>query len=129
MGRTKKCTQATRLARFNKGKQFIDAAAIIEEDADEQDLIDAYITLCVHAGIAAADVICCARLGEHARGDSHDEAVPLLRKIDNKAASDLKTLLDMKTPASYSDAPMSVAKRRQAKRAAERLMDIARQEA
>ncbi len=107
MGRTKKCTQATRLARFNKGKQFIDAAAIIEEDADEQDLIDAYITLC----------------------DSHDEAVPLLHKIDNKAASDLKTLLDMKTPASYSDAPMSVAKRHQAKRAAERLMDIARQEA
>lgn len=43
--------------------------------ADEAaDVSDAYVTLLVHAGIAAADVICCQRLGEHALGDSHAEA-------------------------------------------------------
>ncbi len=127
MGRTKKCTQLTRRARLSKGEQFSETADIIETVLEENDLIDAYITLCVHAGIAAADVICCARLGMHASGDAHDEAVPLLRKIDQKAATDLKTLLDMKTPASYSDAPLSVTKRRQAKRAADRLMEMARE--
>ena len=127
MGRVKKCTQASRRARLAKGEQFSGAADIIETATEESVLIDAYVTLCVQAGIAAADVICCARLGEHASGDAHDEAVPLLRKVDRKAATDLKTLLDMKTPASYSDAPLSLAKRRQAKRAADRLMDMARQ--
>jgi len=31
---------------------------------DANDVADAYVTLCVHAGIAAADVICCTRFGE-----------------------------------------------------------------
>ncbi len=122
----KTCTAEMRRARLAKGEQFSDAAAMIEDLEDETDLIDAYITLCVHAGIAAADVICCARLGEHSTGPGHDTAVPLLRTVDGKLGSSLKTLLDMKTPAGYSDQPMSVARRRQAKRAAEALMAAAR---
>ncbi len=125
MGNTK-CGEVSRRARLGKGRQFSEAAAIIEALVDEKDLIDAYITLCVHAGIAAADAICCARLGEHASGPGHDGAVPLLRKVDPKLASSLKVLLDMKTPAGYSDQPLSVLKRRQAKRAAESLMAAAR---
>jgi len=40
----------------------------ISELADEhEDVADAYVTLCVHAGIAASDVICCATLVETAR--------------------------------------------------------------
>jgi hypothetical protein len=50
--------------------------------ADEAaDVADAYVTLLVHAGIAASDVICCARLGEHAQGDNHVEAVALLAPL------------------------------------------------
>lgn len=70
----KQCTEPTRRARPGKGEQFREAAAIIETLVDEKDLIDAYVTLCVHAGIAAADVIRCARPGQHSSGPGHEEA-------------------------------------------------------
>lgn len=53
-------------------------------------------------GIAAADAICAARLGEHARGENHDEAVALLSTVDKAAAAHLRALLGMKTLAGYS---------------------------
>ena len=57
-----------------KARQFVEAAETVEALADDaNDVADAYVTLCVHAGIAAADVICCRRLGEHKAGYS---AVP-----------------------------------------------------
>jgi len=52
-----------------KADQFYLAAETIATTIEDQDIADAYVTLCVQAGIAAADVICCARLGEHAQGD------------------------------------------------------------
>lgn len=66
-----RCTEAMRRGRLQKGRQFLEAASMIGLLADESDLIDAHITLCVHAGIAAADVICCARLGIHASGQKN----------------------------------------------------------
>jgi hypothetical protein len=58
-----------------KARQFSDAATLISELAsDDSNLGDAYITLCVHAGIAAADVVCCSRLGVHASGQDHAAA-------------------------------------------------------
>ncbi|MFD6893254.1 hypothetical protein ACFWB0_01730 [Rhodococcus sp. NPDC060086] len=53
---------------MNKAEQFFDAAAIVNELADNNDL-DAVVTLWVHAGIAASDVICCARLGKYSQSD------------------------------------------------------------
>lgn len=70
---TKRCTEADRRGRPAKARQFLEALA------DEDDLLDALVTLCAHAGIAGADVVCCARLGEHATGQNRtDEAVELL---------------------------------------------------
>lgn len=38
---------------MHKASQFIEAAGMIRELADEhEDVADAYVTLCVHAGIA-----------------------------------------------------------------------------
>jgi hypothetical protein len=77
--RTKDCDSATRAGRLQKARQFMDAANTIETLADDGvDVADAYVTLCVHAGIAAADVICCARLGKHSQGEDHVSAVGLL---------------------------------------------------
>jgi hypothetical protein len=77
--RSVKADDAVRRGRMAKAEQFADAAVVLHELADEAaDIADAYVTLCVHAGIAAADVICAARLGEHCRGENHDEAVALL---------------------------------------------------
>jgi hypothetical protein len=126
MARTVRCTDTTRAGRLAKAQQFWSAAQTIERSAeDETTISDAYTTLAIHAGIAAADVICCARLDEHARGDDHDEAVALLAQADRDRAKDLATLLRMKTRSGYSDEPISRTNRHRAQRAAARLVQAA----
>lgn len=67
--RTTDCNREMRAGRLAKAEQFSAAAETVEILADEDsDIGDAFVTLCVHAGIAAADVVCCARLGVHAPG-------------------------------------------------------------
>lgn len=123
--RTKKCTAAVREGRKAKARQFWDAAEILDTLVADQedDLVDAYITLCVHAGIAAADVVCCARTGNHAQGQDHEEAIALLTSVDKTLAGDLETLLKMKTRSGYSDRRSPRSERARAKRAARRLVD------
>ena len=82
--------------------------------------------MCVLAGIAAADVICCVRLGEHADGQAHNAAVALLAKVDQKLATSLGILLRQKTDSAYREKASSSAKRRAAKHAAEVLVEAAR---
>lgn len=95
--------------------------------ADEAgDVADAYVTLCVHAGIAAADVICGARLGVHARGESHADAIALLARADKAAPKHLDTLLRMKTRAEYSHTPVSRDRAVRAGRAVDALLETAR---
>lgn len=122
---TRRCTDADRRGRLAKARQFLDAAELVETLADEDDLLDALVTPCVHAGIAAADVICCVRLGEHATGQNHTEAVELLARVDKTTARDLSKLLGMKTRAGYSSTPISAANSRSALRGATRLVAAA----
>ena len=97
----------------------MDAARTIESLADEAiDVADAYVTLCVHAGIAAADVICCARLGKHSLGDEHGAAIRLLEQASPVDAKHLRALLGMKTKAGYTAIPVSGSERTRAGRAA-----------
>lgn len=81
---------------------------------------------CVHAGVAAADAICCARLGEMARGEDHRAAVGLVGKVDKALANDLGTLLGMKTRAGYDHTPIGATNRKRAGRVALRLLTEAR---
>jgi len=122
----RRCTEATRAGRLAKANQFFVAAETIATTIEDQDIADAYVTLCVHAGIAAADVICCARLGEHAQGDDHQEAVALLTKADRTNAKYLRLLLDLKTRSGYSAAPTSKTDQKRAGRAAATLVTAAR---
>ena len=92
---------------------------------DDQQIADAYVTLCVHAGIAAADVICCARLGKHSVGDDHQAAVALLNRADKVSAKHLKALLDMKTRSGYSPTLTSGSDQTRAGRAAAALLRTA----
>jgi hypothetical protein len=102
VARTRRCPPAVRLGRLQKAAQLFDAAVVVQSLADEDgEIADAYVTLCVHAGIAASDVICCARLGEHAQGENHGEAVELLGKADKDSSKHLRTLFGMKTKAGY----------------------------
>lgn len=125
--RTKLCGTAVTRGRLHKANQFLAAAEMIRDLIDDHDdVADAYVTLCIHAGIAASDAICCAALGEHAQGENHDEAVGLLAKVDKDIAKHLRTLLGMKTKAGYSHMPMTVDEFKRAGRAAEALVERAR---
>lgn len=121
---------ATVEGRLRKAEQFMEAADTIHELADdERDVADAYVTLCVHAGIAASDAICGAALGQHVRGDDHSAAVAQLSKVrpnGRDLAESLRTLLSMKTRAGYSHERVSAHDRKRAGRAAQKLLSAAR---
>jgi hypothetical protein len=126
--RTRPCPASVHSGRLAKALQFWEAAETLDIVADEDDdLADAFITLCIHAGIAAADVLCCSRLGEYAQGQDHNEAVTLLQSVDKSAAKSLSALLDMKTRSGYSAIKSSTADRRRAKRSADALIQAAKQ--
>jgi hypothetical protein len=128
--RTRTCDEALVAGRLRKAEQFLEAADMIRDVADdEHELGDAYVTLCVHAGVAAADVICCVALGVHALGEDHNEALSLLgtvRPEGTELAKSLAALLGMKTRAGYSALPVTVENRKRATRQTERLVRAAR---
>jgi hypothetical protein len=128
--RTRRCDEATISGRLRKAEQFLDAAETIRDFADdERDIGDALVTLCVHAGIAAADVLCCVALGEHAQGEDHNEALDLLGRVrpdGPEFAKSLRPLLGMKTRAGYSHRAASSDDRKRALRHATKLVRAAR---
>ena len=127
MARTRPCTAEIRRGRLRKSAQFLDAAGLIAEIADEEsEIADVYVTLCVNAGIAASDVICCARLGQYPQGEDHNEAVELLSKADARSARHLRLLLAMKAKAAYSHSRATPEESKRAGRAAEALVETAR---
>lgn len=125
MAETKRCTAPTRAGWLAKARQFLLSAETIATVGDDQEIADAFVTLCVHAGIAAADVICCAKLGVYHVGDNHNEAVALLASVDKSASKHLNGLLDMKTRSGYSPVLTSAADQKRAGRAAAALVAIA----
>lgn len=126
MPRSTRCSQSARAGRLKKGEQFWDAAELVREFADDEDVGDAYVTLCVHAGIAAADVVCCSRLGRHAQGEKHEEALALLAQADRTLRGHLAALLQLKTRSGYSSQFTATADQKRAGRAAGALMEAAR---
>jgi len=127
MARISPCTPDVRRGRLRKAGHFLDAANLIADQAGtEPGSADAFITLCIHAGIAASDVICCARLGQHAQGENHNEALALLGQADSGSVKHLRVLLSMKTKAGYSHAEATAADAKRAGRAAETLVETAR---
>jgi hypothetical protein len=129
---TRPCDDAVMKGRLRKASQFFQAAADIDELADDEaEVRDAVVTLLVHAGIAAADVICCKVLREFTVGsESHSEAVQLLAKVRNPDGKQLSTrlsqLLGVKTKAGYTHRSVTATERKQAQRAAEQLVEAAR---
>ena len=112
---------------MRKAEQFYSAAEIVRELVDDEDDVDdALVTLWVHAGIAASDVVCCARLGEHAYGDNHNDAVALLGSADQAMAKHLRILLGLKTRSGYTHTPTGEDDVKRAQRAAEALIEAAR---
>jgi hypothetical protein len=124
------CNDAIIAGRLRKAEQFLDVAAMVRDLADnEADVGDALVTLCVHAGIAASDVICCEALGHFVQGEDHLQAVAELSKVrpdGEDLGKDLRALLQMKTRAGYAAPPVNADQRKRAWRRAESLVDAAR---
>lgn len=104
MTRTNDCTPAITAGRVAKSEEFFDAAEAIDALGQGR---DAAATLYIHAGIAAADVLCCRALGRHAQGQNHGEAVELVSAVDKEAGRHLSTLLKHKTRSGYGARSLS----------------------
>jgi hypothetical protein len=117
--------------RLRKAEQFLDVAAMVRDLADDEaDVGDAFVTLCIHAGIAASDVICCKALGHFVQGEDHLQAVAELSKVTpdgQRLGNDLRQLLQMKNRAGYAAPPVNAGQRKRAWRRAESLVEAARQ--
>jgi hypothetical protein len=120
-GRTRKCSKAVQTGRLTKATEFHDAAVLVEDVAP-----NAAVDLFVDAGIAAADVICCVRLGIYATGENHMEAIDLLEKAEPGVAKHLRTLLGMKSKVAYTHQSVGSDDRKKASRAAANLVEAAR---
>jgi hypothetical protein len=127
--RIKDCDDAVAAGRFRKAEQFLEAAQNVRDLADDEaEVGDVLVTLCVHAGIAASDVICCTALGHFVQGDDHNQAVAELSKVrpdGEKLGNDLRALLMMKARAGYAAPPVTADQRKRAWRRAEALVDAA----
>ena len=114
MAETKRCSASVRAGRMAKARQSLVAAETVATIIDDQEIADAFVALCAHAGIAVAAVICCAGLGMFHLGESHNEAVALLGSVDKSAARQLKALLYMKTRSGYGPVLTSAADQKRA---------------
>lgn len=123
---SRECDAEIRRGRLRKGDGFFRVASDAAVLDDSGDALDAVVTLYVHAGIAAADAICCARLGRYSTGENHAEAIGLLATVSSTDSRHLATLLAMKTKAGYSHRPATAADAKRAARAAGHLLDGAR---
>lgn len=126
--RTHRCTAATVQGRLTRAVEFFGSAE--DERLEHPERVNTWVSLYILAGIAAADVICCKALGQHAHGDNHAEAVALLRSVQpdgTELATALGVLLGMKTRAGYGEHPVSADDRARAPRRARQLVDASRQ--
>lgn len=78
----------------------------------------------VLAAVAAADAMCCARSGQHYRGEDHRAAADFLEQVtgDRSLASALRDALDLKDSGHYGLANVSKTNAAKAIRRAERLV-------
>lgn len=127
--RTRPCSEVITSGRLRKAQTFLLAAEALDAAVvGNTDLDDAFVTLCVHTGIAASDVLCCRHMDVHSQGERHQDAVGLLRRVHPdgpRLAGDLSVLLGMKTAAGYGAQAMTDDQRRRSVRSARRLVESA----
>lgn len=108
-------------ARRRKSQEFLDIAEV----ALSGGLHDAAASNAVLAGIASADALCLGLLGRGSRGESHDEAVQLLKQVDERAANDLRRLLSIRFKSQYDHRPVRETEAEAAVRRARSLLERA----
>lgn len=100
--RTSRGGSAEGRRRLSIAEQYLALAAMLEDDSSEG-AINACIGNCVLAGVAAADALCYARLGERYSGPDHDQAADVLDRVSKEYGSALRVLTRLKTKSQYGD--------------------------
>lgn len=127
--RTQGCSRADAVARLKQAGSFADLARLADPRAASGPERSASVSNAVLAGIASADVICCVRLGTHATGDNHHDAVLLLGEVADvgKEAGDaLAVLLGLKQKAQYGMTDPNPTETTRALRRMEQIVSVAR---
>jgi len=125
-GRTKICTRREAQSRLRQAGQYVEVADLVLDDGE---FTGVAASLAVLAGIAASDAACCARLGEHHRGQDHRGAVALLETVEpggQQLGRDLKRLLDRKGDAHYGFISVSSTEERDMVEWARRMVEQAK---
>ena len=107
--------------RLSIAEQYL-ALAVMLEDDQSNGAINACVGNCVLAGIAAADALCYARLGERYAGPDHDQAADILDRVSKDLGSALRSLTRLKTKAQYGDEWLTDSSRKTALRSARTLV-------
>ncbi len=127
MSREAACGRAEARRRALMARTYLDVAeqATLQESDEGRNVAAGNAVL---AAIAAADSLCCLRLGRHARGRDHQEANTLLKTITPDGpslAKDLATVLGVKDAAHYGTVFVSSTALRSTLRATTRLVAAA----
>ena len=129
--RTVRCGALDARVRLRTAVAYLEVAELVLDERRHDEYISVAAGLAVLAGIAAADSICCTRLGRLHRGEDHRGAASLLTEAvpDGKAlASRLLRLLDVKDEAHYGVIGVAPRKGRDAIKWARQLVERARDE-
>jgi len=120
------CDAGEARRRREVAEKYLEAGELMAEEP-EAAAGNVVVGIAVLAGIAAGDAICCVRLGERYRGTDHSEAVRLLARTDRDLSDELAKLVRLKPTSHYGFSFVTEDNRRQALRAASKLVRRARQ--
>lgn len=121
----------TRSAQLGEGRgrrqvaeKYLEVASLI--DSEDGAAINVCVGVAVLAGIAAADAICAAALGERYSGADHEVAVEVLSRVDAKLGKQLRDLVTLKATSHYGFGLLTASQRKAALRCATALVANAR---
>jgi hypothetical protein len=109
-------------ARLTRSQEFLDIAELLENEESR----NALVSLCVTAGINAADAVVSAHERAVDANRNHDQAPRVLRQLglDSMAAA-LSRLLGLKNKAQYSVRPCTAADVAAALYSARKMLELA----
>lgn len=120
-GRGVRCEKGVAQSRLNIAREYQDLAHS-KSDPGTGAARNAIVGNAVLAGIAAADAVCCVRLGERSTSADHSDAVILLERVDPVLAQKLSTLIGNKPTSHYGENFISIETLRSCLRAMDQLI-------
>lgn len=123
-GTVSTCGRTQAKNRLDVAKQYQELAHL-KSDEDTGAARNAAAGNAVLAGIAAADAICCLRLGQRSSSSDHTDAIALLAKVDKKLAQDFSILIGDKPTSHYGDSFIGTQSLKRCLRAMDHLVQVA----